>query len=224
MPHSSAGTVLEEMDIVISDDDDDGAGTSAGNNNTRQPTGNDAAGPRRNPKHKRHGRNRCYEDSDADSTDEELRPYDSQRVPAQTEKCKIAANPPIYTILKRPANWRNVQNPRWPCKCNGCGIKFADKLYEAPLNLVFRFRTIREWYTLDGKRRQGDKPGNAYYHSCDLACLARCPELENITCEDLYIEEACFVQLTDARKALLRKRKHWNAVCRNRAALIEGDI
>ena len=30
--------------------------------------------------------------------------------------------------------------------------------------------------------------------------------------DQLYIEQSCFIHLTDAHKHLLKKRKHWNAV------------
>ena len=146
-------------------------------------------------------------------------PYDGVEITKQKEKAKIARNPPTYVILKRPVNWEEYEYPYWPQKCTGCDWLFADKLYQEPLNMVFRFRTIRS-YVKYGKRRTSDGPKNAYFHSIDLSCLSSLPELENVKVEDLYIEEASYKRLSDEQKKILKKRKHWNAIRRSRAKLL----
>ncbi|MCG8626756.1 MAG: hypothetical protein MJE68_32740 [Proteobacteria bacterium] len=73
----------------------------------------------------------------------------------------------------------------------------------------------------DGKRRRSHGPSNAYFHARDLACLSRLPELENVTVDDLYIEESTFQRLTEGHRKILQQRKHWNAVRRNRASVID---
>ena len=87
--------------------------------------------------------------------------------------------------------------------------------------MVFRFRTIRT-FVKGGKRRTSDGPKNAYFHSIDLSCLCQLPELENVKVEDLYIEEACYKRLSDEQKKILKKRKHWNAIRRSHAKVINA--
>ena len=81
---------------------------------------------------------------------------------------------------------------------------FPDELYEPPLNLVFCFKTVHEWFS-DGKHMTSKKPENAYYHSRDMACLRHCPELERVTIDNCYMEQACFAQLTEEHKKLLKQ-------------------
>ena len=52
-------------------------------------------------------------------------------------------------------------------------------------------------------RKQSREIQNAYFHSGDLGCLKNLPELELLTHKDLYIEQACYSQLTDEQKNLL---------------------
>ena len=185
--------------------------------------------PRRNPKRKRHGRNWHYEDPDEFSTDEEARPFDGRAPSSQQEVIKMAGNPPTYCFLRRPPEhlrppikMRGVK--KYPKRCNGCLLPFPDELYEPPLNLVFRFKTIRQWYTDEGYLMTSKTPGNAYYHARDMSCLRRCPELERVTIERCYIEQACFAQLTEEHVKVLRQRHHWNPIRRNRAAVISSRV
>ena len=180
---------------------------------------NKAKEPRRNPARKRHGRNRRYEDPDQYSTDEEVREFDLHAPTSQQETVKLAANPPTYCFLRRPPEhlhppikMRGVK--KYPKRCNGCLLPFPDELYEPPLNLVFHFKTVCEWFS-DGKHMTSKKPENAYYHSQDMACLRHCPELERVTIDNCYMEQACFAQLTEEHKKLLKQQNHWNPIRRN---------
>ena len=141
----------------------------------------------------------------------------------------MAANPPTYCFLRRPA--AHLRPPikmkgvrKYPKRCNGCLLPFPDAMYQPPLNLVFRFKTIRQFYSDDGKFMTSKKPENAYYHARDMSCLRRCPELECVTIERCYIEQACFGQLTEDHVKLLRQRHHWNPIRRNRAAVISSRV
>ena len=187
---------------------------------------NKAKEPRRNPGRKRYGHNRKYEDLDQYSTNEEVREFDHHAPTSQQETVKLAANPPTYCFLRRPPvhlhpliKMRGVK--KYPKRCNGCLLPFPDELYEPPLNLVFCFKTVRQWYSDEGYYMTSKKPENAYYHSRDMACLRRCPELERVTIEKCYMEQACFVQLTEEHKKLLKQQNHWNPIRRNRAAVIK---
>ena len=189
--------------------------------NTGKPTDDTL---RRNLDRRRHSRNRHYEDgSGSESSDDELVPYNGLEITKQKEKAKIARNLPTYVILKQPANWEEYEYPYWPQKCTGCDQLFADKLYQEPLNMVFRFCTIHT-FVKGGKRRTSDGPKNAYFHSIDLSCLSRLPELENVKVEDLYIEEASYKCLSDEQKKILKKCKHWNAIRRSCAKVINAHF
>ena len=207
--------------IEDSDNDDDGvvppnelchtAGTSRGGSahskrrGHYQQTGNPLW---HNPDREFRGRNRhLKEDTDQYSTDEELRPFDKKAPTDLQEKIKIAQNPPTYTFLKR-AKW-----------CNGCKMPFTEQFYTSPMNLVLRFTTIVEWYK-DGEYHRSHGPQKAYYHARDLGCLRKTKELEMVRVKDLYIEQACFANLTPEHKTLLRRRRHWIPVHRNRANVL----
>ena len=176
-------------------------------------------GPRRNPDRTRRGKNRKYTDCDGYSTDEDLRPYDNRRPTGEQERTKLAANPPTYVFLRKPDNGKNKKYPK---RCNGCLMLFADGLYKEPVNLVFRFKMIRQWTTDDGTIMRTERPQNAYFHSRDMACLKRCDELEMATINDVYILQECFANLTEEHRNLLRQRKHWIPIRRNRAAVIDS--
>ena len=154
------------------------------------------------------GRNRRYEDAEDYSTDEELRPYDNVTPTAEQMKIKSAQNPPTYCFLNK-AKW-----------CQGCRTPFSANMYTPPLNLVIRFQTIVTWYSRGGELQKSRGPQSAYYHAGDLGCLRNCRELELVSVRDLYIDEACYAQLTEDHKKLLRKRRHWIPVRRNRADVI----
>ena len=169
--------------------------------------------PRRNPERERRGYNPHYRGDDY-STDEECHPFDDLAPTAEQEKTKIAGNPPTYCFLPRP----KANKGRW---CEGCGRKFQDSFYQSPMNLVFRFKCIVHWFDPGGIRRQSRDIQNAYFHAADLGCLKNLPELELLNHKDLYIEQACYAQLTDDQKDLLRKRRHWVPVRQNRARVIQ---
>ena len=142
----------------------------------------------------------------------------------------MATNPPTYCFLWRPPP--HLRPPikqkgfkLYPRTCNGCLMPFADRLYNEPNNLIFRYRTIRQWYTPGGALRTSKKDGpkNAYYHANDMACLRRCKELERVTIDDCYIDRDCFARLTEGHKKLLRFRHHWVPLRRVRAAVMDDS-
>ena len=126
------------------------------------------------------------------------------------EKLKLVQNPPTYCFLKK-AKW-----------CQGCRTPFATAMYTPPLNLVICFKTVVTWYLPEGELQRSKGPQKAYFHAGDLGCLQNCHELELVSVRDLYIEQACFAQLTDAHKKLLRKQHHWIPVRRNQANVIRN--
>ena len=156
------------------------------------------------------GRNRKYDDADDYSMDEDLRVYDTVTPTAEQEKSKLAQNPPTYCFLNK-AKW-----------CQGCRTPFAEAMYKPPLNLVIRFKTTVTWYARGGQLQRSRGPQSAYYHAGDLGCLRNCRELELVSVRDLYIEESCYAELTEEHKKLLRKRRHWIPVRRNRANVISN--
>ena len=115
---------------------------------------------RRNPQRRRQGRNWHYEDPEAYSSDEELRHYDKLHPTPAQEATKLVANPPTYCFLWCPT--AHLRPPikkqgykQFPERCNGCLIPFADQLYDDPgKNLVFRFKTYRQFYSLTSTTKQ----------------------------------------------------------------------
>ena len=184
--------------------------------------------PRRNPERRRRGRNKRYEDNDAYTTDEEMRPYDKLHPTQEQEAVKMAENPPTYCFLWRPPPELRPPIKKkgyrlYPQVCNGCLIPFADQLYDEPgKNLVFRFKTYRQYY-VGGQLHTGKRIQNAYYHARDMGCLRAAPELEDITIEKCYIDRICFSNLTEAHKEILRKRHHWVPLRRVRAKVIDDS-
>ena len=181
------------------------------------------AEPRQNLDRERRGHNPCYHEDDY-STDEELHPFDVRALTAEQEKTKIAANPPHYVFLRRPddpSKWKDGKYPIW---CEDCRKCFADCFYESPLNLVFRFKCIVHWYEKGGIRRHSSDIQTAHFHSADLGCLKNVPELELLTKKDLYIEQACYSQLTEDHINLLHRCRHWVPVRQNRAKVIQNKF
>ncbi|MCG8626681.1 MAG: hypothetical protein MJE68_32360 [Proteobacteria bacterium] len=168
------------------------------------------------------GRNRRYLTDDDYSTDEELHAFDIRSPTAGQEETKLGQNPPRYVFLRRPEDPAQWEKTKYPRICNGCKVPFADRLYSPPYNLVFRFQTVCTFTTKKGYRGCTDGPKNAYYHSYDLACLRREPELEMVQRKDLYIEQACYAQLTEDHIKLLRQCRHWVPIRRNRAEVIQN--
>ena len=66
-----------------------------------------------------------------------------------------------------------------------------------------------------------EKPGNAYFHACDLACLCRVPELCNINETHIYIEDGIYHSLTAEHLELLERRGHLSALKKTQADLMK---
>ena len=66
-----------------------------------------------------------------------------------------------------------------------------------------------------------EKPGNAYFHARDLACLRRVQELSNINETHIYIEDGIYHSLTADHLELLECRGHLSALKKTRAELMK---
>ena len=72
-----------------------------------------------------------------------------------------------------------------------------------------------------GKWKKMDKVANAYFHSQDLACLRRVPELSNINENHIYIEDGVYHSLTEGHLEILDRHGHLSTLKRIRATLIK---
>ena len=153
------------------------------------------------PARKRRGKNRKYMSTTAaeSSSEEEIRIGQKGRVNKDIEKKKMNTNPPTYVRI-RPIIKR----------CQGCRVLFDKSECIAPNDLVFRYVMRREYPDKDnpGQWKVGDKPGNAYFHSRDLACLKRISELSNVNETHIYIEDGIYHSLTEEHFELLDRRGH----------------
>ena len=95
-------------------------------------------------------------------------------------------NPPTYVRI-RPVIKR----------CQGCRVLFDKSERIPPNDLIFWYVMRREYPDKDnpGQWKVGDKPGNAYFHSRDLACLKRISELSNVNETHIYIEDGIYHSL-----------------------------
>ena len=93
----------------------------------------------------------------------------------------------------------------------------------APHDLVFRYVMRREYPDPKnpGQWKLSDKPGNAYFHACDLACLCHVQELSNINETHIYIEDGIYHSLKADHLELLERRGHLSALKKTRANLIK---
>ena len=72
-----------------------------------------------------------------------------------------------------------------------------------------------------GQWKVGDKPGNAYFHSQDLACLKRISELLNVNETHIYIEDGIYHSLSEEHLELLDRRRHLVPLRKTCAKLIQ---
>ena len=93
----------------------------------------------------------------------------------------------------------------------------------APHDLVFRYVMRREYPDPKnpGQWKLSEKPGNAYFHARDLACLHRVQELSNINETHIYIEDGIYHSLTADHLELLECRGHLSALKKTRAELMK---
>ena len=116
------------------------------------------------PARKRCGKNWKYMSNTVaeSSSEEEIQIGQKGHVKKHIEKKKMNSNPPTYVqiqlIIKR---------------CQGCRVPFDKSECIAPNDLVFCYVMRREYPDKEnpGQWKVADKPGDAYFHSCDLACL-----------------------------------------------------
>ena len=72
-----------------------------------------------------------------------------------------------------------------------------------------------------GQWKVGEKPGNAYFHSRDLACLKQMSELSNVNETHIYIEDGIYHSLSEEHLELLERRGHLVPLRKTRAKLIQ---
>ena len=205
--------------IVIADDDDDANGNQGddeADDVSPEPIVFSVPNPvttrRMNPKRKLCGKNRKYDSMVDVDDDDELAKYDNIQVPRNKERMKLSENPPVYVFM-RPAIKR----------CNGCRTLFDPIHQKPPHDLIFRYVTHRTYKDpVSGQWVAADKPGNAYYHACDLLCLKREHALESVEPNDLFIEESTYARLSREHKKLLIKRKHWTPLRESRRNVIDN--
>ena len=93
----------------------------------------------------------------------------------------------------------------------------------APHDLVFWYVMRRKY--LDpknpGQWKLSEKPGNAYFHARDLACLRCVPELCNINETHIYIEDGIYHSLMADHLELLERRGHVSALKKTEADLMK---
>ena len=121
-------------------------------------------------------------------------------------------NPPTYVRI-RPV----IKH------CQGCRVLFDKSERIPPNDLIFRYVMRREYPDKDnpGQWKVGDKPGNAYFHSRDLACLKRISELSYINETHIYIEDGIYHSLSEEHLELLDRRRHLVPLCKTHAKLIQ---
>ena len=121
-------------------------------------------------------------------------------------------NPPTYVRI-RPVIKR----------CQGCRVLFDKSERIPPNDLIFRYVMRREYPDKDnpGQWKVGDKPGNAYFHSRDLACLKRISELSNVNETHIYIEDGIYHSLSEEHLELLDRRGHLVPLCKTHAKLMQ---
>ena len=97
-------------------------------------------------------------------------------------------NPPTYVRI-RPVTKR----------CQGAGFFSISQNVFLPTTLYFGYVMRREYPDKDtwDSGKLGDKPGNAYFHSRDLACLKRISELSNVNETHIYIEDGIYHSLSE---------------------------
>ena len=134
------------------------------------------------------------------------------RVLKDVERQKMNTNPPTYVRMKPMVK-----------RCQGCRVLFDKSERKAPNDLIFQYQMIREYPDPNnpGKWKKTDKVANAYFHSRDLACLRRVPELSNINENHIYIEDGVYHSLTEGHLEILDRRGHLSALKRIRATLIK---
>ena len=72
-----------------------------------------------------------------------------------------------------------------------------------------------------GQWKVGDKPGNAYFHSQDLACVKRISELSNVNETHIYIEDGIYHSLSEEHLELLDRRGYLVPLHKTHAKLIQ---
>ena len=166
------------------------------------------------PARKRRGKNRKYHSTTPaeTSSEEEMAMGHKGRVLKDVERQKMNTNPPTYVRMKPIVK-----------RCQGCRVLFDKSERKAPNDLIFRYQMIREYPDPNnpGKWKKTDKVANAYFHSRDLACLRRVPELSNINENHIYIEDGVYHSLTEGHLEILDRRGHLSALKRIRATLIK---
>ena len=67
-----------------------------------------------------------------------------------------------------------------------------------------------------GKRKQLLKKSNVFFHMRDLGCVCQITEFAYVECENIYMTNKDFLELTWEHIDLLKKCHYWDYIKRNR--------
>ena len=128
------------------------------------------------------------------------------------KKKKINTNPPTYVRIQPMIKW-----------CQGCRVPFDSSELMAPQDLIFQYVMQREYPDpkSPGQWKMSEKPGNAYFHVRNLACLHHVPELCNVNEMHIYIEDGTYHSLMEEHLELLECQGHLSPLKKTRANLMK---
>ena len=117
------------------------------------------------------------------SSEEEMSIGHKGHVQKDIKKKKMNMSPPTYVHI-RPMIKR----------CQGCRVLFDSSECRAPHDLIFWYVMQREYPDPKSPAtwKVSEKPGNAYFHVHDLACLRGVPELCSVNETHIYIEDGTY--------------------------------
>ena len=153
-------------------------------------------------KNKAKKRKRESSDEDSSEDDPEIN-MGIERVPYEKEQQHMRSNP----LLLTPISGR-VQI------CTGCKVLFTDKECKQPHDLVFRIQ-MRRQYKKDGKKKTALKKSNVFFHMRDLGCVCQISEFCHVECNNIYVTNKDFVELTHEHIDFLKKCHYWDYIKRN---------
>ena len=184
---------IRNVQINIVDDDFDDDGSDEGKTEMPPPPQIQEKVVKKKvlPDRKDRGKNRKYKykyhmptpEEEGNSSDEECKKSDKRILPKQVEKMKMVSNPPTYVRIFNMVK-----------RCSHCRLLFDDIHRKPPNDLVFCYRMRWEYPNPvnRGQWKVGNKIGNTYFHSGDLACLHRVQGLESLTLDGIYCEQEIF--------------------------------
>ena len=93
-------------------------------------------------------------------------------------------------------------------------VLFTDKEHKQPHDLVFRIQ-MRRQYQKDGKKKTALKKNNVFFHMRDLGCVRQISEFHHVECNNIYVTNKDFVELTHEHIDFLKKCHYWDYIKRN---------